>query len=69
MHTDKTVAPTNMPAIVLALVLLGAVAAGSFPVAQYVLMAPSTLLPAPTPKPINPRPAYAQGMDRSQNAL
>lgn len=69
MHSDKTVAPTNMPAIALALVLLGAVAAGSFPVAQYVLMAPSTLLPAPTAKPINPRPAYAQGMDRSQNAL
>ncbi len=69
MHTDKTVAPTNMPAIVLALVLLGALAAGSFPVAQYVLMAPSTLLPAPNPKPINARPANMASADRTPDAL
>ena len=69
MHTDKTVAPTNMPAIVLALVLLGAVAAGSFPVAQYVLMAPSTLLPAPNPKPINARPANMANADRTPDTL
>ena len=69
MHTDKTVAPTNMPAIVLALVLLGAVAAGSLPVAQYVLMAPSTLLPAPNPKPINARPANMASADRTPDTL
>lgn len=69
MHTDKTVAPTNMPAIVLALVLLGAVAAGSFSVAQYVLMAPSTLLPAPNPKPINARPANMASAGRAPDTL
>ncbi|MCG4635176.1 hypothetical protein L0O99_18390, partial [Bilophila wadsworthia] len=46
MQTEQTAALTNTPAIVLALVLLGAMAVASVQVAQYVLLAPGTLLPA-----------------------
>jgi hypothetical protein len=64
MHIEKTVALTNMPALVLALVLLSAVAAGSFKVAQYVLMAPGTLLPAAAPRP----PARPQQISTEQTS-
>ncbi len=40
MQTEQTAALTNTPAIVLALVLLGAMAVASVQVAQYVLLAP-----------------------------
>jgi hypothetical protein len=52
MHIEEPVALTNTPAIVLALVLLGAMAVASVQVAQYVLLAPSTLLPASNPKSV-----------------
>jgi hypothetical protein len=69
MHLDKSVAPTNMPAIVLALVLLGVLTVGSFSVAQYVMLAPSTLLPAPNPKPAKSSPSAVGNDDTASDTL
>ena len=67
MQTEQTAALTNTPAIVLALVLLGAMAVASVQVAQYVLLAPGTLLPATPSKPVAQlRPAAATGLQPSE---
>ena len=67
MQTEQTAALTNTPAIVLALVLLGAMAVASVQVAQYVLLAPGTLLPATPSKPVTKlRPAAATGLQPSE---
>ena len=50
MQTEQTAALTNTPAIVLAFGL-GAMAVASVQVAQYVLLAPGTLLPATPSSP------------------
>ena len=67
MQTEQTAALTNTPAIVLAVVLLGAMAVASVQVAQYVLLAPGTLLPATPSKPVTKlRPAAATGLQPSE---
>ena len=67
MQTEQTAALTNTPAIVLALVLLGAMAVASVQVAQYVLLAPGTLLPATPSKPVAQlRPAAPTGLQPSE---
>ena len=67
MHTDQSVAPTYTPAIVLALVLLGAMAVASVQVAQYVLLAPGTLLPAtPTKAAAKQRPGAPSSLQPSE---